>query len=241
MSKIYLESGILNDKYTEYLYRNYDIQNRDKVITEVPIPSSDDFNSFLEDGEANILLICGNSGSGKSSILRALSRNVLHQHSSYDRDKCVISQFSTLDEKSACELLCGVGLSSVPTWLKKVDQLSNGERARFDVCKAIFDAENYNMDFVIIDEFTSVVNREAAKSMSFSLQRYARQKHLKLVIASCHYDIIDWIQPNYIFNLNHKDEDGNVEMEKLVYSDSNSYISSQTIDEKDALTEKIKL
>ena len=73
--------------------------------------------------------------------------------------------------------------------------------------------------------------------MSFALQRYARQKDLKIVIASCHFDIIEWLNPNYIFNLNHKDENGNVELEKMVYSDDAEYKNQQYVKETEVLSE----
>lgn len=38
MSKIQLSSDIVNDKFTEFLYHAYDIQNKEKTITEIPIP-----------------------------------------------------------------------------------------------------------------------------------------------------------------------------------------------------------
>ena len=138
-------------------------------------------------------------------------------------------------------MLCGVGLSSVPTWLRRPSQLSNGERARLDICKAIYDAKVNGNEFVVIDEFTSVVNRDAAKSMSFALQRYARKNGLRLVVASCHFDVVDWLQPDYVFNLNHMDENGDVEMEHMVYDGEDKYNSQQTIEEADALTEALAI
>ena len=33
MSKITLTSDIVNDKFTEYLYESYDIQDREKTVT----------------------------------------------------------------------------------------------------------------------------------------------------------------------------------------------------------------
>ena len=96
-------------------------------------------------------------------------------------------------------------------------------------------------EFVVIDEFTSVVNRDAAKSMSFALQRYARKNGLRLVVASCHFDVVDWLQPDYVFNLNHMDENGNVEMEHMVYDGEDKYNSQQTIEEADALTEALAI
>ena len=159
MGKIILESKIENDNYTQFLYDNYDIQNREKTVTEVPIPSKEDMEEMNKD-DWNILLICGKSGSGKSTILNEVygaSKPIM-----YDYSKCVISQFPRLTEEEVCDLLSSMGLASVPTWLRKPQELSNGERARLDIAKAIYDA---NGGIVLLDEYTSVVNRAAAKSM----------------------------------------------------------------------------
>ena len=229
--KIILESKIENDLYTKFLYTNYDIQNKERTITEVPIPSKEDIEEMNKDNW-NILLICGKSGSGKSTILRKIYGDV--KPIEYDYSKCVISQFPRYTEEEACDLLQSIGLSSVPTWLRKPQELSNGERARLDIAKAIYDA---NGGTIVIDEFTSVVNRHAAQSMSHALQRYVRQKNLKVIIASCHFDIIEWIQPDYIFNLEHRDKNGEVEMEKMVYSDDTNYNVFQSPRDIDILTE----
>lgn len=235
MSKITLESKIVNDNYTQFLYDSYDIQDKEKTVTEVPIPSKEDMEEMNKDNW-NILLICGKSGSGKSTILREIYGDV--KPIEYDYDKCVISQFPRLSEEETCDLLSSIGLASVPTWLRKPQELSNGERARLDIAKAIYDA---NGGIVVLDEYTSVVNRSAAKSMSFALQRYARQKGLKIIIASCHFDIIEWLQPDYVFNLEHRDENGEVEMEKMVYSDDTNYNVYQSPREIDILTEAIEI
>ena len=204
-------------------------------MTEVPIPSKEDVEEMNKDNW-NILLICGKSGSGKSTILREIYGDV--KPIKYDHDKCVISQFPRLSEEEACDLLSSMGLASVPTWLRKPQELSNGERARLDIAKAIYDA---NGGIVVLDEYTSVVNRSAAKSMSFALQRYARQKGLKIIIASCHFDIIEWLQPDYVFNLEHRDENGEVEMEKMIYNDDTNYNVYQSPREIDILTEAIEI
>lgn len=235
MGKIILESKIENDNYTQFLYDNYDIQNREKTVTEVPIPSKEDMEA-MKDDDWNILLICGKSGSGKSTILREIYGDV--KPIEYDHSKCVISQFPRLTEEGVCDLLSSMGLASVPTWLRKPQELSNGERARLDIAKAIYDA---NGGIVLLDEYTSVVNRAAAKSMSHALQRYARQKGLKLIIASCHFDIVEWLQPDYMFNLEHRDENGEVEMEKMVYEDIKDYNVYQSPREIDILTEAVEV
>ena len=231
MAKITLRSEIVNDKYTEYLYKDYDIQTKDYTATDVPLIPQDDWDT-MNSGEWNILLICGKSGSGKSTLLKEIGTPPKLE---YDYTKAVVSQFPNLDEEEVCDLLCGVGLSSVPTWLRKPQELSNGERARLDLCMSLYRAREAGI--ALIDEFSSVVNRDVAKSMSYALQRYVRQKKLKVVICSCHFDIIEWLTPDYIFNLEHKDKDGNVELERMVYADDTDYNVYQSVTWEESLSE----
>lgn len=231
MAKITLRSEIVNDKYTEYLYKHYDIQTKDYTATDVPLIPQDDWDK-MNSGEWNILLICGKSGSGKSTLLKEIGTPPKLE---YDYTKAVVSQFPNLDEEEVCDLLCGVGLSSVPTWLRKPQDLSNGERARLDLCMSLYRAREAGI--ALIDEFSSVVNRDVAKSMSYALQRYVRQKKLKVVICSCHFDIIEWLTPDYIFNLEHKDKDGNVELERMVYADDTDYNVYQSVTWEESLSE----
>ena len=231
MAKITLRSEIVNDKYTEYLYKHYDIQTKDYTATDVPLIPQDDWDK-MNSGEWNILLICGKSGSGKSTLLKEIGTPPKLE---YDYTKAVVSQFPNLDEEEVCDLLCGVGLSSAPTWLRKPQELSNGERARLDLCMSLYRAREAGI--ALIDEFSSVVNRDVAKSMSYALQRYVRQKKLKVVICSCHFDIIEWLTPDYIFNLEHKDKDGNVELERMVYADDTDYNVYQSVTWEESLSE----
>ena len=231
MAKITLRSEIVNDKYTEYLYKHYDIQTKDYTATDVPLIPQDDWDK-MNSGEWNILLICGKSGSGKSTLLKEIGTPPKLE---YDYTKAVVSQCPNLDEEEVCDLLCGVGLSSVPTWLRKPQELSNGERARLDLCMSLYRAREAGI--ALIDEFSSVVNRDVAKSMSYALQRYVRQKKLKVVICSCHFDIIEWLTPDYIFNLEHKDKDGNVELERMVYADDTDYNVYQSVTWEESLSE----
>lgn len=236
MAKLTLVSDIVNDRFTEFIYDNYDIQNRERTITEVPLPSKADMDEMLS-SDWNIMLIVGKSGSGKSTILNNIGIGKLVKPS-YDPTKCVISQFESLGELEACDLLSSMGLSSVPTWLRKPYELSNGEKARLDIAKMIYESKG---GVVLIDEFTSVVNRSAAKSMSFALQRYARKNGIKLVIASCHFDVVEWLRPDYIFNLEHKDKDGEAEFVKVVYDDDLEYVANQSVRDEDALSKAFEI
>lgn len=229
MEKIELISEIVNDKFTEYVCNEYDIQNREKTITEIPLM---DLNE-IKDEKWNILIILGNSGSGKSTLLKQYGYNGIFE---YDYSKSIVSQFPWLTEEEVCDLFCSVGLSSVPTWLRKPNELSNGEKARLDICAAIAKAKNDN-NIIVIDEFTSVVNRDVAKSMSFALQRYIRKYNLKCILASCHFDLMDWLQPDFIFNLNKTNKDEEVEFEKIIYSDDENYKAYQNINKNDILSD----
>lgn len=226
MGKFVLKSQFNEDEYTAYVCAEYDIQDKEITTTEIPILKLEE----IEDDNWNILLLLGNSGSGKSTILRSLGDI---SESKYDENKPIISQFPNLTPKEVCDLFCSVGLSSVPTWLRKPHELSNGERARLDLCASIAN----NDGIILIDEFTSVVNRDVAKSMSYALQRYVREKDKKIILASCHFDLVNWLRPDYIFNINKKNEDGESELEKIIYNDEEEYIAYQSIKEKDILSD----
>jgi ABC-type ATPase with predicted acetyltransferase domain len=229
MSTIELISNVKEDKYTSYLSEKYDLQTTSEHKTIIPMIDEQELNSF----NWNIGLICGNSGSGKSTIMKNM-RNFHTIQPLYDMDKPIISQFSHLTEEEVCDLLSSVGLSSVPIWLHKPNELSNGEKARLDICWLLANEKNKT---IFCDEFTSVVNRPCAKSLSYALQRYVRKNNLQIILASCHFDIIEWLNPDWIFNLN-KQNNGIVEMERLIYNDSEEYIHYDNVNKNNILSEK---
>ena len=232
MKHIELKTTVHEDKYTSYLTAKYDLQQTSEHITHIPMINEDELNSF----QWNIGLICGNSGSGKSTILKNM---ISYQDitPTYDYNKPIISQFESLTEEEVCDLLSSVGLSSVPIWLHKPNELSNGERARLDICWLLANIKNQT---IFIDEFTSVVNRNCAKSLSYALQRYVRQNNLQIVLASCHFDIIEWLNPDWIFNLN-KQDNNNVEIERLIYKNNESYVHYDNVNTNNILTKTYKI
>lgn len=134
-------------------------------------------------------LIVGPSGSGKTSLLSQVGQP---QQIEWAQDKAICSAFASATE--AKERFGAVGLNSVPVWMKPYHVLSCGEQFRADLAARLEDG-------AVIDEFTSVVDRAVAKSCAHSVQRYIRAKGLRgVVFASCHYDIIDWLQPDWIFD-----------------------------------------
>lgn len=137
----------------------------------------------------NIGLIVGASGSGKSTLLQNFGSEATHK---WCRDKAIVSHFDSADD--AVERLGAVGLNSIPSWMRPYHVLSTGERFRADLARRL-------RSNAVIDEFTSVVDRNVAKSCSRALSRYVKEKGLtNIVIASCHRDIAEWLEPDWVFD-----------------------------------------
>lgn len=187
MKTITLKHNIENDDYTKYVYETFDIQNTEESITSVNLDLTD-INSF----EWNIGIVLGNSGSGKSTILKSMGEI---STPSFHPTKPLISNFNWLEPKDATHLLTSMGLSSVPTWLRPFNALSNGEQYRAILAYLV--GSSKDGDIILVDEYTSVVDRDVAKAMSYALQKYIRRTNKKIILASCHYDILEWLMPDW--------------------------------------------
>lgn len=155
--------------------------------------------SITADIEApyNIGLIVGASGSGKSTLAREIYGRC-DDGIEIDDSATVLDQFpDTLEYAQCAELLCGVGLTSVPCWIRPMNTLSNGQRARARVALALARGSDGE---IVIDEWTSVVDRTAAKIMSACVAKYARKRNAKIVLLSCHRDVIEWLNPDWVID-----------------------------------------
>ena len=187
MGTIKLKSSIKNDDYTKYVYEAFDIQNKEETEVEVSFNLSDAKNF-----DWNIGVIYGSSGSGKTTILKRMGKL---SESNFDYEKPLISNFDWLEPKDATLLLTSMGLSSVPTWLRPFHLLSNGEQYRASLAYKVGKAKDNEV--VLVDEYTSVVDRDVAKAMSFALQKYIRRTNKRIILASCHFDIMEWLMPDW--------------------------------------------
>ena len=187
-----LSIQVEQDEFTAKVAQAFDLDFDGTIETEIPDFEFPAYNSY------NIGLIVGASGSGKSTLLRKGIWDVLGRRWSSDwtpewqKNKAIVSHFDTPDK--AIEKLHACGLASVPTLCKPYHVLSNGEKYRAEFARLL------ERDLVM-DEFTSEVNRETAKSLCVSVSKYIRKKDLKnIVLASCHKDIIPWLQPDWVFD-----------------------------------------
>lgn len=156
------------------------------------------FGDFKLPKDWRIGLIVGNSGSGKTSI----ARNVFGEFTKCEwSDEPIIENF--LKDKTMNEItqyLGYVGFNSVPYWLKKFSVLSNGEKSRVELARMASEK-----DLVVYDEFTSMVDRDVAKSMANSVQKLFRKNNKNFVAVTCHKDLNEWLKPDWIYDTDQKE------------------------------------
>lgn len=177
---------------TEQICGIYDLVPKKKLKKEF------DFNIDLN-FDWQVGLIVGTSGSGKTSLAKQLFKENYIRSFKWNNNSAFINEFpKDISIKEISKCLANVGFSSPPLWLLPYSALSTGQQFRVDIVRALL--QNTNM--VCFDEFTSVVDRDVAKIGSHCVQKFIRKTKKQFIAVSCHYDIIDWLQPDWIFDVN---------------------------------------
>lgn len=178
-----LTSVVEMDSLTQDLVRPFDYETdgcSEFFQYEVPPELlSEDFN---------LGVIVGASGTGKTTMLAQFGT---HHTPTWGR-RSIASHFEDADD--ANERLSAAGLMSVPEWVKPYRALSNGQRFRADLARSLHDE-------AVLDEFTSVVDRNVAKAASASMARYIRHNDVqRVVIATCHRDVLEFLEPDWVID-----------------------------------------
>lgn len=141
--------------------------------------------------------IVGASGRGKSTLARALWPDE-YVPGSYDWSAdCLLDDFpDDLSPDQIVAALTSVGFSSPPAWLRPYRVLSNGQKHRADLARALTSGG----DLVVMDEFTSVVDRTVAKSMSAAVAKYVRRVGRQFVAVTCHRDVLEWLEVDWFYD-----------------------------------------
>lgn len=153
-------------------------------------------NIDIEGKEWNIGLIVGGSGTGKSTIAKELFPDAYIKGYEYTAAAVIDDMPQQKSIKEIEKVFTSVGFASPPSWLKPYSVLSNGEKMRCDLARSILN----DKEFFVFDEFTSVVNREVAKTASYALSKAVRKLGKRFVAVSCHRDIIEWLEPDWIYD-----------------------------------------
>ena len=143
----------------------------------------------------NIGVIVGASGTGKSIIAREIFKENYIQQFNYSAKSVIDDMPKNVSVSDIEKMFYAVGFGSVPSWLKPYSVLSTGEKMRVDLARAMLER-----DFIVFDEFTSVVDRTVAQTACIAINKAIKRNNKKFVAVSCHYDILEWLQPDWVFD-----------------------------------------
>ena len=145
----------------------------------------------------NIGVIVGNSGTGKTTIAKELFGDVLTTSFNYNSKSVIDDMPENCSVDEITKMFYAVGFGSVPCWLKPYKVLSNGEKMRVDLARALLEK-----NIICFDEFTSVIDRDVAKTACIAVHKAVKRQNKKFVAVSCHKDILEWLEPDWIFDTN---------------------------------------
>jgi GNAT superfamily N-acetyltransferase len=151
----------------------------------------------LDEPGWKIGVVVGPSGSGKSSIGRMAWGGGKEYRPDWPGGEPVVEAIARGGDFNAVTgALAAVGLGDVPAWLRPYAVLSNGERYRCDLARVIADAPAQ----VVLDEFSSVVDRQIAKVGAAAFAKSWRRTGGQALLLTCHYDVLDWLEPDWAFD-----------------------------------------
>jgi hypothetical protein len=150
----------------------------------------------LEAHPWSIGLVTGPSGCGKSTLARELWPAAASLSFDWPGDRAVVDAFpARMPIKEITGLLSAVGFSSPPAWLRPFSALSNGEQFRCTLARTLAECP----ELAVVDEFTSVVDRTVARVGSCAVAKAVRRRGGQFVAVTCHDDLIDWLDPDWIY------------------------------------------
>lgn len=150
------------------------------------------------DGDWNVGVIVGPSGTGKSSIGKSLWDGAAwYEANNWPAGVPVVDAIAAggnFDDVTGA--LASAGLGDVPVWLRPYEVLSTGQKFRADLARVLAEHPQH----VVFDEFTSVVDRQIAQVGAGAFSKAWKRTGGKAVLLSCHYDILDWVEPDWVLD-----------------------------------------
>lgn len=181
----------------------------------------------IEVNQGDVVYITGESGGGKSLLLRELATQMAETHIVANIDQVEFTTAPLIEQvgrntDEATRILALAGLNDAALFLRSPQELSDGQRYRFRIAKLLYsDATVW-----VADEFGAVLDRETAKSVAFQVQKFARIKSATLIVATTHKDLRDELGPNLYIDKRYK-ERVKIEIESDAYGRNNRLQDAQ--------------
>jgi ABC-type ATPase with predicted acetyltransferase domain len=165
-------------------------------------------NLELEIKQGDVVYITGQSGSGKSQLLKILADEMTKEGldvANIDAvemlDKPIVDQIGkSLNE--GMRYMALTGLNDANLYIRKPHELSDGQRYRFRLAKMI----ESGAKVWIADEFMAVLDRVTALGIAFNMQKIARASGATLLVATTHMDMRNDLAPNLYINKRYREK-----------------------------------
>jgi len=144
---------------------------------------------------SQILFITGQSGSGKSCILRILQRCLspaVDLNRLRLRPEKLLPDHFHLPLRDALYFLSLAGLADAHIFLRKPAELSDGQLFRFKLALALARKPK----FIFIDGFLDNLDRLTAQILAHNVRKFADRTQTAFILASPHNDFLDQLQPD---------------------------------------------
>lgn len=155
-------------------------------------------NLQLDIAQGDVVYINGQSGGGKSVLLRELEAQMAAEGKSVaNLDKITFEDTPLIDQigssaKDAIHLLGVAGIQDAYLYCRRPSELSDGQRYRFKLAKAI----EQGADVWVADEFLAILDRTSAKVIAYTLQKMARKVGATVLVATTHTDMVPDLAPD---------------------------------------------
>jgi len=155
-------------------------------------------NLAVDVHQGDVVYITGQSGSGKSLILRELAAQMRAQGLKVaDLNEVVLEEKPVIElvgknTNEAAEILAKAGISDAWIYIRKPSELSDGQRYRLKLALIM----NTDADVWMADEFGAVLDRVTARVVAFNMQKVSRRLKKTFMVATTHFDMEEELAPD---------------------------------------------